>query len=162
MKLRRRPVTDPLSYRLLSGGLLWCGLALSSGCDSGSGVAPVTGTVTFDGAKVSTGAITFYPISGGRPATGQIGADGAYTLSTFVPNDGALIGSHKVTIESRTTPNAPAAPASLEEEIARGASAPSGPVVVKWLVPEKYASTETSGLTTTVEPGGKPIDFALP
>ena len=73
--------------------------ALLSGCDSGPKVAPVRGRVTYNGKPVTAGKIMFYP-EHGRPSIGSIAEDGTYSLTNNVPGDGALIGGHKVTIES--------------------------------------------------------------
>lgn len=67
-----------------------------SGC--GQPVAKVTGTIaTEDGTPVRSGMLLFTPTSseGGKGAVGRI-EDGAFTLSTNGPSDGALVGSHRV------------------------------------------------------------------
>jgi dipeptidyl aminopeptidase/acylaminoacyl peptidase len=60
---------------------------------------PVSGKVTFEGQLIADGTITFHPIDpSGHPASGPI-KNGSYSLSTRVPNDGALPGQYKVTID---------------------------------------------------------------
>src|SRR5262249_3000951 len=83
---------------------------LFSGCagsDAGKPkVAPVSGKVTKKGGQPLThGDITFTPSEGGsgQIATGQIGPDGSYTLTTFNTGDGAVLGKHKVTVVARST-----------------------------------------------------------
>jgi len=75
------------------------------GCGGGSGheeTASVTGTVTLKGTPVTEGRIAFFPPKG-RPAMGTIQSDGTYTLTTFDPGDGALLGNHRVTITAKET-----------------------------------------------------------
>jgi hypothetical protein len=116
---------------------------------------------------VTAGKVLFYP-EAGRMALGEIGPDGRYTLTTFQPGDGAPVGAHRVAIEAtRVGPGSYQAPKNVAEERERSRSAgPGGKVLVAgkvdWLVPEKYARPETSGLTATVKGGPNQIDFDLP
>lgn len=143
--------------------LLVFALVTIAGCDSGPQTERVTGVVTFDGENVQKGTVTFYPVSGGKPAVGKIQPNGVYELSTFEPGDGALRGEHAVAIEARQVNSTAFEPKSLEEEIAQ-ANAPAQPVrtFVVWLVPEEFSSAESSGLTATVNGGLNEIDFRLP
>jgi len=120
--------------------------------------ARVTGRVTLQGKAVPSGRIVFYPEKG-RPAMGTIEADGQYRLTTFAPNDGAILGQHRVTIEAKRLIN-PNAPKSAEEEF-RGGLGPNTPVEIKWLVPEKYAQQETSPLAVEVKRGINQLDFPI-
>jgi hypothetical protein len=123
------------------------------------------------GKPVTTGAVWFYPAASGRPAIGEIGSDGRYTLATFAPADGALLGEHRVVIESReinrTLAPAPKAaadlPADLPDYVRRELES-SMPIreKVTWFVPEVYAATATSPLRADVKPGQNTIDFDLP
>ena len=78
----------------------------AAGCGSSSfDVAPVSGQVTVEG-KPLTGKymVIFSPIAAGakdragRAAAGQIEADGRYSLSTYEPGDGAVVGPHRVAV----------------------------------------------------------------
>ena len=122
-------------------------------------MAPVHGKVTLGGKPLAGGRIAFYPAEG-RPALGPIAADGTYKLTTFLPDDGAILGKHRVTIEA-TKVTASSQPKSFEEERRRGFDYSSAPQVV-WIVPEKYARRETSPLTAEVSAGENTLDFALP
>jgi hypothetical protein len=136
-----------------------------SGC-GGPNVAKVTGKVTYNGKPVTGGKIMFYPESG-RMALGEIGPDGTFTLTTFKPGDGALVGSHRVVIEStRVGPGSLESPKSIEEEAELSRKGvPGGKILVagkvEWLVPEKYARLESSGLTATVGSDPNEINFDL-
>ena len=158
-----------MTLQARSRPLLWSAClacALLSGC-GGPKVAPVRGRVTYAGKPVPGGKILFYPESG-RMAIGEIGADGTYTLTTFTSGDGALVGAHRVAIEStRVGPGSMQAPTSIEEEIELSKKgAPGGKVLVagtvKWLVPQKYSLPETSDLTATVGSGPNEINFDIP
>lgn len=63
-------------------------------------VYPVKGKVLLaNGERVSGGIITFHPKTGlGNEASGEIGPDGSFQLTTIVKNDGALPGSYTVSV----------------------------------------------------------------
>lgn len=80
-----------------------CLLGLA-GCGGGEDfpTTPISGKVTFDGQAVKGGSVMLTPAPGtedkpaGKPATGTVGEDGTFTLSTYGDNDGAVIGKHSV------------------------------------------------------------------
>ena len=69
------------------------------GCSPKGGMptAPVSGTVTYQGNPVTSGTVMFVPQTG-KAATGNIGPDGHYTLTTYDEGDGAVLGTHRVEI----------------------------------------------------------------
>ncbi len=80
-------------------------MALLTGCGGGDfAIAPVKGKVLYQGKAVDGGSVTLRPIevaggsnqSKGKPASGQVNADGTFLLSTYGTNDGAVIGIHTV------------------------------------------------------------------
>jgi hypothetical protein len=84
--------------------LLAASLAVA-GCDrSPYQLAPVHGTVTVADKPMFQGKVMFGPIARpgeenpGKPAFGAIQADGQYRLTTFNPDDGAIVGEHWATI----------------------------------------------------------------
>lgn len=126
-------------------------------------VAPVTGKVTFQGKAVPCGSVSFWPQSG-RSARGKIGPDGTFTLTTFSPNDGALLGTHCVTIEAVLVHESGPQPTSTEEEKQMAKTrhpALNTKAVVQRLIPQKYSNRKTSQLTAEVVPGENSIDFNL-
>jgi len=156
-----RPVAFAFALLLAAAG---CGRSLPP-------VAPVSGRVMLAGKPVTTGAVWFYPAASGRPAIGEIGSDGRYTLATFAAADGALLGEHRVVIEAReinrtfaSPPKAAAdLPADLPEEVRREIGAGMGlREKVTWFVPEIYAAASTTPLRADVKPGSNTIDFDLP
>jgi hypothetical protein len=119
------------------------------GCAQKTGLptAPVVGKVTYRGKPVPTGTVMFTPEEG-PAATGNIAPDGTYRLTTYREADGAVIGRHKVTITALQDMGN-----LLPEQ-----RSPTPPP----LVPVKYLSAETSGLTAEVKPGvTNTIDFTL-
>lgn len=135
-----------------------CFITAGCGGPSRPETVPVSGRVTYQGKPVPMGQIMFYPDQG-RPAVGTIDADGHYRLRTFAPDNGAIPGHYRVTIQAmRTTGGGHAK--SFDEELRRGGS--SGPTKVEWLVPEEYSRLETTPLQTDVKRDSKIINFDLP
>ncbi len=118
-------------------------VALLLGCGSDVELAPIRGKVLYNGQPLKFGGVTFQPIAG-EPATGTIQSDGSFTLTTFDEGQGATVGKNqvRVTCYERQDPNAP--PAKLGED-----------VLGKLLIPQRYTSYDTSGLTIVVSPEGK-------
>jgi hypothetical protein len=150
-------------FRVFSLLVALASLGLDAGCGNGPHLAPVQGKVTYKGAPVPTGTITFHPVEGGRSASGTITSDGSYSLARRMPGDEVIVGKYTVTIEATeaaaqitTTQHV----ASLTDEVtvipdARVSAPP------KELVPVKYSTVESSGLTATVNSGPNQIDFNL-
>ena len=150
--------------RTVAGGLALIFVVTVLGCGSGRPeVAKVHGRVTVGGKPVTTGRIQFWPESG-RAAQGQIEEDGTYTLTTFDPGDGAVLGKHTVTIEATKIHNPGRTASSLEDEfvVFKDPNALQGKPVIERLVPERYSKPDTSDLTKEVNRGDNPIDFDLP
>lgn len=150
-------------------GVKACLLAIASymsitGCGDGRpGMAPVTGTVTYQGAPLPEGQIAFYPESG-RMAAGPIAADGTYQLTTFEAGDGAPLGKHTVTITAKRVTGGSPEPKSYAEEIGVAgdpAKRPNNDVRVTWLAPAKYAERDTTPIQCEVKAGNNVLDFDL-
>ena len=79
-------------------------VAAVAGCGKESfDVAPVHGLINVDGKPLFQGKVMFAPIAKGeqnpgKPAWSEIASDGAYRLTTFKKDDGAVVGDHWVTI----------------------------------------------------------------
>lgn len=127
----------PMIFRALRTTSLLAAATIMIGCGGATGdrkaTAPVSGKVTFNGAAVSGGSITLAPIGdvkgpAGKPASGNVQADGTFKLSTYDKNDGAVIGKHRVTYgpppgETKEGPDGHAAqiPNPLEGMVAKTA-----------------------------------------
>lgn len=135
------------SDRLVVAVAIIVATGAAEGCRRGPAVVPVSGVVEVDGAPLASGAITVVP-EHGRAATGTIGKDGRFSLTTFVPGDGVILGRHRVVV-------------SAHEDLGR--------MKIKWLVPSAcrdIASTplvlDVTGKTTdakvSISTDGKPLD----
>lgn len=132
-------------------GSCFVGLAVAvlflSGCGSGRPkTASVHGKVTYKGQPVPRGTVTFIP-DGGTAATGEIGSDGSYTLTTFRKGDGAIPGTHKVVITAMQDRSSQ----PLE------AWSPLAPPII----PTKYMNLSTTDLRAEVKEGENVCDFVL-
>jgi alpha-mannosidase len=88
----------------------------------------------------------------GRPAAGVTGVDGTFTLGTNNLDDGAPVGSHRVSFVYKGPP--------MPDDWGVTDFTPIPPPSVK--LPAKYADPETSGVTVQVPKGGdKGIVIAL-
>jgi hypothetical protein len=127
---------------------LLLGAALAVGCGGSSvKLVPVSGKVTVGGQPVTSGQVSFVPVTegegvnakaapGSAPASGQIEASGEYKLFTN-GKEGAAPGKYKVTVTPSMMPTggtkAPTAPFNakfsdikqtpLTKEVASGAAA---------------------------------------
>lgn len=106
------------------------------GCGDGRPTRiPVSGQVVIDGQPLTHGFVQVVP-ENDRPATGEIGPDGRFSLTTFEPGDGCVPGTHKVAVIANETLDARSQ---------------------KWHAPKNYMDIENSGLTITVK---EPTDSA--
>lgn len=123
--------------------------------------APVSGTITIQGRAVAGAAVSFVNDSAPRFAIGRTDAEGRYTLTTFTPGDGAVLGEHRVVVLS--TPRVVGDPSRdpqglptpddyrrLEEALKS-----RGPV------PEVYTAAGTTPLRAEVRRGPNRCDFDL-
>ena len=120
-------------------------LALPGCGGSGLDTVPVTGRVTYQGAPLASGTITFAPEEPkvGRAAWGYLDAEGQYSLTTVRMNDGALPGNYRVAVISFIPGSATA--------VSRGEPA----------IPKKFFTHKTSGLSATVDNSTTTLDFDL-
>ncbi|MFO0954367.1 MAG: hypothetical protein U0835_25055 [Isosphaeraceae bacterium] len=127
------------------------------GCGGEPGLAAARGRITYKGQPVSKGEVFFSPEEPGkRGAQGTLDENGYYTLGTFGPGDGAYVGKHQVSIVSQGAdkPIPPKMKGKMMEEDMQGSGDP--------LIPRKYFSPATSGLTAEVVSGGSnTFDFDL-
>lgn len=125
-------------------------LAALAGCSDGRPtLVPVTGKVLLDGKPLTFGSVMFQP-DWGPPATGEIGPDGTFELSTFEAGDGAAIGRNRVRVTcfegQQTVSDNP------NEEMVLG----------RPLIPEKYNTIDRSGIVIEIESSGElaPIELS--
>lgn len=130
---------------------LWTGLAVIAavvgGCSRDGFESSVSGSVKLDGKSIGPGVVVFAPVGvNANPATGTINANGDYSLLTS-RTAGLAPGKYQVSVSVREMP------ANLQP----GDRPPPG----KLLIPEKFASSATSGLEFEVKPGSNRIDIPL-
>ena len=118
-------------FGLLFGFLAGCGDLVSSEAT----VYPVNGKVLLaDGKPLTTGRVEFIPVKGGMPASGDVGADGSFSLKTGSGQEGAPAGDYKVRLEPTTL---------AAKKAGKSLSFP---------FPAKYADEDANtGLTATVK-----------
>lgn len=92
-------------WRRIAASALLVVVCCDGGCSkSDFELAPAHGRVTLDGIPVSNAKVMFAPVprgessKAGRPAFGLLGPDGTFVLSTYSPDDGAIVGDHWVTV----------------------------------------------------------------
>ena len=108
-------------------------IALFAGCGpSGPRLVPVSGQVMIDGQPLATGVPGFIQVipSEGRAASGTIDPQtGKFKLTTLAPDDGCVLGTHRVTV-------------SMNQVVG---------VENVSLIPEKYSDLSKTDLQVTVE-----------
>ena len=103
-----------------------CALA---GCSDGRPArVPVSGQVLIDDKPLAFGFIQFSPAQG-RPSGARLDREGRFSLSCFDQNDGAILGSHQVTVNG---------------------SEAVGTDQIRWHAPKKYSDPATSGLAEKI------------
>jgi hypothetical protein len=87
-------------------------LIVAAGCSKAPyDTAAVQGTVTLDGQPLSKGKVMFAPVAAsgsakvGKPGFGQVNAEGRFIVSTYGKEDGAVVGTHWVTVIQTIVPN---------------------------------------------------------
>ena len=108
--------------------------------------ASVRGTVTYNGKPLTTGSVTFHPVTDGPVAIGDIQSDGTYSLQTGTES-GLGPGEYRVTVVA-TGPIPPPTPQNTEP-------------LPELLIPARYADVTTSGIQRTVAAGSNQIDLSL-
>lgn len=126
----------------------WCGvdilalalllLAGPTGCGRGDReLAPLTGKVLYKGEPLQFGAVMIEH-QYGQPATAEIRPDGTFVMVTRGEGGGAVVGKRRVRIACYEAQD----PANIGSD-----------TLGESLIPRKYTSFETSGLTVDIQPG---------
>lgn len=156
-------------HRFTGRALVGLGLLLptiagcnAKGVDTRPRRVPFSATVTLDGAPIEGATVVLAPEgSDGRAASGMTDAQGSVVFTTFDARDGAVPARYSVAISKTEFPDG--VPLTAEDPnydprtavaaVAKGA---------KELVPVKYKSPATSGLTVEVKDGkNDPATFDL-
>lgn len=118
--------------------VLGCLLLLTGCSDKHPATYPVTGEVYHNRQPVADASVVF--TSAGPLAKGTTDAAGKFTLRTFADGDGAIAGTHRVTIT---------------KNVAQPAAADNPYPMTKNMLPAKYARPDTSALTADVKDTGE-------
>lgn len=80
--------------------ILWGSLfAFVAGCSDNLPTYPVAGKVVFkDGSPVHVGTVEFKSLEKKIQARGTIEVDGSFKLTTYEPDDGAVLGKHQCVV----------------------------------------------------------------
>jgi hypothetical protein len=124
-----------LAWAFLAGLLGLSGTSCAKKSEERQAVYPVRGRVLFPGRAVAGAVIVFHPRDNSGPATpnpsGQVEADGAFSLGTYEAGDGDPAGRYTITISLRQSAD------GLDD----------GPN----LLPIRYGRVTTSGLHAVVK-----------
>lgn len=121
-----------------------------AGCGGGSPTGEVvptveaSGTLTYKGQPLPHYQVVLIP-DNNRPAAGVTDEEGRFTLGTNKAGDGAVAGTHRVTVTYVGPPN------TNPEE---GVMVFTPPPEPKVKIDPKYATAQTSGLTVDVPDSG--------
>lgn len=119
-----------------------------SGKDDRPMRVPATGKVIYQGKPVEGAHVTFAPQGQGlNSAFGTTDAAGVFKLSTFEVDDGAQPGSYAVSIAKTVTEGGAPQGAPVNT------GTPPPPPKTTELLPVRYKTAATSGLTATVAKG---------
>jgi hypothetical protein len=123
--------------------------------------APVRGRVMYQGEPVPGARVAFVREGAPRVAAGTTDQDGNFQLTTFEPNDGAVLGDQVATVRKmkvQTTPvTGPLDGEAYQKALAEAeAAARAGSAV-----PPRYADPATSNLKVVVTSGTNVINLDL-
>ncbi len=104
------------------------------------------GKVMLDGQPCVDAVVTLFSDTNSLSATGRTNAEGEFKLTTYKDGDGAVEGGHKVTVVKREF---------VEEKTKYdSANERSVALIPKELLPKKYLTPATSGITCSVATSG--------
>ena len=135
------------------------------GCGPANNRVAVEGVVTLDGKAVEGAAVTFIPKAGGRPGVAGTDAAGRFVIRDAGMHPGLPPGTYDVVIFKAVmaplfAPAAAAAPPAPEDGLPP-ADTPPPTRISRWIVPERYSSPESNGLSATITGPTTSLVFAL-
>lgn len=136
----------PVSLFLLVGP---AGCARESRRD-GPEMARVTGSITLDGEPLAGAHIRFSPEAKGPAAFGVSDNRGRYELRTYEPGDGAIPGKYGISITKEVTEGGMEFESQAAKEAYVKENGEPPPRETVNVVPEKYSTKKTSGLTAEI------------
>ena len=141
---------------------------LAAGCSGQGGgpaapkTVPAKGKVTYKNLPVAGATVSFVGDGKIPAAIATTEADGTFILTTSQSGDGAVPGTHRVIVSKIVAPPSSAKPKGGSMSMEDAAKTANEPAAAKplSLLPEKYASADSSRLSFTVKQGD-PNDFKI-
>jgi len=132
------------------------------GSAGGPDLTRVRGTVTLEGKPLVGAVVSFHPVSkDGGVALGATDRFGHFGMKTPGLGNGVVPGEYRVTVTKLASEEKMMDPDEAKQYTSQTGKLPPSPKVTN-LVPAKFASSETSGLSATVKPGATtPFQFDL-
>lgn len=128
---------------------------------------PVEGRVTLDGSPVIGGSVTFVPSAGGRPGGAITDDRGRFVIWEAGMKEGLTRGNYKVSVfkviwkavkamplPEPSLPPGHGSPRMVEQPVGE-------PEIERYIVPQRYADPDTSGLTVAVTAEAKDLNLEL-
>ena len=145
---------------------------MATGCSQSNRPAtfPVHGTVTYRGKPVAGASVAFLAPGAPRFAVGTTDDAGRFSLTTYEPDDGAVIGTHVVTVQKISVQPGPtyAMPddgkidnAAIERAMQEAAMRVEAAEKAGSELPAKYANHDTSDLRLEVVDGENDFKIEL-
>lgn len=132
------------------------------GCGGNNGgdrpTAPVKVTVTYKGNPVDGAIVQFISVENPQPAVGTTDKSGNCSLTTYKPNDGAIIGSNVITITKSEIDKKNIKAGRPEDADLVGVTPTPN---LKSLIPNKYSAPGSSGLKEEVKKGSNAFAYEL-
>lgn len=159
--LQTKTQTSVMAFLLL----VFVGLIGCSSQPSNPKTFPVTGSVTQNGKTIEGATVIFVPDEdgGGAAASGKSDASGKFAMTTYTLNDGVRPGSYKIKVSKYDKPQIDDSKRVVnmtpEEEMKAYDPDAKPTPPPKNLLPKKYESELTSGLSHTV--ADKPTTFDI-
>lgn len=121
------------------------------------GTIKATGTVTLDGRSAEGITVIFVPVGEGRDASGVTNSHGRFALTATGAEfgTGAVPGEYVPTFSKTMVEGSDLSPEEFDRKY-RGGTPPT-----IYLIPQRYASSSTSGFETVKVEKGKKNEFAF-
>lgn len=151
------------AFVLLVAGCTWLGC---KGSDRPA-TYPVRGTVTYHGQPLVDAAVTFMADGASRAAVGKTDQAGSFQLTTYEQHDGAVPGSHVITVKKYDSEPPSPPVASADGSVDPAAEANYTAAMARWqmtaklAVPQKYTDRKTSDLRREVMAGENVFEIEL-
>jgi hypothetical protein len=155
-------MTASRSTWLVASSLIIVAVGCSGGAPAGPKTVPASGKVTYKNVPVEGATVSFLGDGKIAPAIAITDSTGSFVLTTNRSGDGAVPGAHRVTVTKIIAPpsTTKSNTGTMSMEDAAKAAKEPPPAKPLSMLPDRYRSAESSGLTYTVKQGDK-NDFKI-